>query len=50
LVDREVIVLTWPDQADRNVPSVHPRVRDMEAIGGTPILGPKPVLDRDTER
>jgi tRNA-Thr(GGU) m(6)t(6)A37 methyltransferase TsaA len=83
-----VIVLTWLDQADRNVLSVHPRgdrsspeagvfstrspdrpnpiglhrveivaidgvrlrVRDMEAIDGTPILDLKPVLDRDTER
>jgi tRNA-Thr(GGU) m(6)t(6)A37 methyltransferase TsaA len=85
---QEVIVLTWLDQADREVLAVHPRddlsrpeqgvfstrsadrpnpiglhrvrilaidgarlrVRDMEAIDGTPILDLKPVLDRDAER
>jgi len=26
------------------------RVRDLEALNGTPILDVKPVLDRDTER
>lgn len=87
-VGQEVIVLTWLDQADRDVLAVHPRgdlsrpeqgvfstrspdrpnpiglhrveivavdgvrlrVRDLEAIDGTPILDLKPVLDRDTER
>jgi tRNA-Thr(GGU) m(6)t(6)A37 methyltransferase TsaA len=84
----EAIVLTWLDQGDRDVLTVHPRgdlsrpeegvfstrspdrpnpiglhririlaidgvrlrVRDLEAIDGTPILDVKPVLDRDTER
>jgi tRNA-Thr(GGU) m(6)t(6)A37 methyltransferase TsaA len=87
-VGKQVIVLTWLDQGDRDVFTVHPRgdlsraeegvfstrspdrpnpiglhrveivaidgvrlrVRDMEAIDGTPILDVKPVLDRDTER
>jgi len=26
------------------------RVRDLEALDGTPVLDVKPVLDRDTER
>jgi tRNA-Thr(GGU) m(6)t(6)A37 methyltransferase TsaA len=81
----EIIVLTWLDQARRDVLSVHPRdnpmnpeqgvfstrsqdrpnpiglhrvkivaidangirVRDLEAINGTPILDVKPVLDRN---
>jgi len=80
----EIIVLTWLDQARRDVLSVHPRgnpmnpkqgvfntrspdrpnpiglhrvkvvaidanrirVRDLEAINGTPILDVKPVLDQ----
>jgi tRNA-Thr(GGU) m(6)t(6)A37 methyltransferase TsaA len=32
------------------VDGVRLRVRDLEAIDGTPILDLKPVLDRDTER
>ena len=36
----EVIVLTWLDRADRDVL----RVRNLEAVDGTPVLDLKPVI------
>jgi tRNA-Thr(GGU) m(6)t(6)A37 methyltransferase TsaA len=87
-VGTEVLLLTWLDQARRDVLAVHPRgdlnrpetgvfstrspdrpnpiglhrvgiiaidglrvrVRDLEALDGTPIVDVKPVLDAGTER
>ena len=87
-VGTDVLVLTWLDQARRDVLVVHPRddpaapqrgvfstrsadrpnpiglhrvlvlavdgirlrVRDLEAVDGTPVLDVKPVLDRQRER
>ncbi|MBA3267391.1 MAG: tRNA (N6-threonylcarbamoyladenosine(37)-N6)-methyltransferase TrmO, partial [Acidimicrobiia bacterium] len=43
-VGAEVILLTWLDRARRDVLAVRIRVRNLEALDGTPIVDVKPLL------